>query len=607
MLLMGKDKILSNYRNLEEEYDLLLQKEKRILFILSILRLFVFLGGLGFLWLSFNIGSLEGIFSLAILILVFGYLLFLFSDHTLKRDFYSNLITINKNELKALSGDISVFGNGEKYVNQSHDFSNDIDLFGNKSVFQFINRTCTGNGSDILAGWLSDPMKISENLHFRQEAIKELSENLTWYQKFIATGMLNPLNNSDISDLMDWMGEDDKSQKGFFHLLTIYILPVVISVILILVSAGLVHYSFFIILFLLNLAIIGSQLKRTNNIHNRVSGKYQFLSSTALLLRIFDKKPFSATLLTEMRNQLVGSPQSAEKSIKRLSRILQTFDSRLNMLVGFALNGLFLWDLQCINFLRKWKKDSKDSLPEWMNILGQADAFVSLAGFAYNNPQYTYPLVSVDQTVFKAVELGHPLIDEKNRVNNNFEIIQKGSVRIITGANMAGKSTFLRTVAVNFVLAMTGAPVCAGEMIFSPMKIFSSMRTTDSLSQNESYFYAELKRLKKLKNMLEEGEPVFFLLDEILKGTNSTDKSIGSKLFLKKVISLKGTGIIATHDISLGELETTYQDVVRNQCFEIEIDGEHISFDYKLKSGITQKMNAAILMKQMGITEEDIL
>ena len=604
---MAEDRILQSYIRLEEEYSLLFQKEKRILFILSILRLFVFLGGLVLLWFAFNIGSFAGIFSIAILVLVFGYLLFLFSNHTFKRDFYSNLITINRNELKASSGDISVFGSGEKYIEHSHDFSNDIDLFGNRSVFQFLNRTCTGNGSDILAGWLSDPLKVSENIYLRQEAIKELSENLNWYQRFIATGMLNPFNNSDIKDLIDWIGEEDSSLKGFNHLLTIYILPCLTTIVLFLVSFGLIHYSVFIILFFSNLAIIGSQLKRTNNIHNRVSGKYQFLSSTALLFSVFGEKSFASTLLAEMRNQLVGSPQSAEASIKKLSRILQTFDSRLNMLVGLVLNGLFLWDLQCVYSLQKWKKNSKESLPVWLNVLGQADALVSLACFAFNNPHYTYPTVSDDQTVFKAFELGHPLIDEGKRVNNNFEIIHKGSVQIITGANMAGKSTFLRTVAVNYVLAMVGAPVCASNMQFSPMKIFSSMRTTDSLSQNESYFYAELKRLKRLKNMLEEEEAVFFLLDEILKGTNSTDKSMGSKLFLKKIIALKGTGIIATHDISLGELETLYQNVVRNQCFEIDIDGDRISFDYKLKNGITQKMNAAILMKQMGITEDDIM
>ena len=166
---------------------------------------------------------------------------------------------------------------------------------------------------------------------------------------------------------------------------------------------------------------------------------------------------------------------------------------------------------------------------------------------------------------------------------------------------MAGKSTFLRTIAINYILAMTGAPVCASKMRFIPGKVFTSMRTTDSLSDNESYFYAELRRLNTLKSRIEKGEPVFFILDEILKGTNSEDKSTGSKLFLERIIANRGTGLLATHDTALGKLEVEYPGLIINKCFEIEIDGENIRFDYKIQDGITQKMNAVFLMKQMGI------
>jgi DNA mismatch repair ATPase MutS len=180
---------------------------------------------------------------------------------------------------------------------------------------------------------------------------------------------------------------------------------------------------------------------------------------------------------------------------------------------------------------------------------------------------------------------------------------RSGNVCIISGANMSGKSTFLRTVAINYILGMAGAPVCASEMIFTPLKLFTSMRTTDSLSDNESYFYAELRRLKMLKSEIRKGEPLLFILDEILKGTNSADKSLGSVLFMKRIVELGGTGLIATHDVSLGAMEKEFPGVVFNKCFEIEIEGERIIFDYKLQDGITKKMNAAILMKQMGILD----
>jgi DNA mismatch repair ATPase MutS len=236
-------------------------------------------------------------------------------------------------------------------------------------------------------------------------------------------------------------------------------------------------------------------------------------------------------------------------------------------------------------------------------MLGTIDAYICLGNYSYNNPDHVFPSFSVGSSMFSAKKLGHPLITADERVSNDFEIADKGKICVITGANMAGKSTFLRTMAVNYILAMTGAPVCAVEMEFSPVKLFTSMRTTDSLSNHESYFYAELKRLRLLKSKVEKGEPVLFILDEILKGTNSADKSLGSKLFVKRLIEAGGTGLIATHDISLGELESDYPDNVFNKCFEVEIDGENIRFDYILRDGVTHKMNAALLMKQMGILD----
>jgi DNA mismatch repair ATPase MutS len=273
------------------------------------------------------------------------------------------------------------------------------------------------------------------------------------------------------------------------------------------------------------------------------------------------------------------------------------------MFVGALLNGLFLWDISCVLRLSRWRDAVKDDLPYWIDQIGKVDGLISLANHAYNNPDYAYPVISGSVPVFRAENLGHPLLDRKKRVTNDLSM-KRGQVIIITGANMAGKSTFLRSVAVNIVLARTGAPVCATVMEMMPHSLFTSMRTTDSLSHNESYFYAELQRLKLLKDRLETGDEIFFVLDEILKGTNSNDKSLGSKLFLKKLIGLGASGLIATHDTSLGEMEKDYPGTVVNKCFEIDIDGDEIYFDYRLRDGITHRMNAALLMRQMGITDE---
>jgi DNA mismatch repair ATPase MutS len=287
--------------------------------------------------------------------------------------------------------------------------------------------------------------------------------------------------------------------------------------------------------------------------------------------------------------------------VRRLGNLIQAFDSRLNLLVGFALNGLLLWDYHSIERLEKWKSDYSSFFPVWLEMLGEIDAFVSLGNYAFNNPDFSFPVPQEGEIMFSARSLGHPLINGHYRICNDFIIPKKGMVCVITGANMAGKSTFLRTLAVNYILGMVGAPVCAAGMRFKPVKLFTSMRTTDSLSNHESYFYAELKRLKQLMSFISRGEPLLFILDEILKGTNSADKSLGSKLFIQKLVELGGTGLIATHDISVGEMEADYPGAIFNKCFEVEIDGETITFDYLLRDGITHKMNAALLMKQMGI------
>jgi DNA mismatch repair ATPase MutS len=319
------------------------------------------------------------------------------------------------------------------------------------------------------------------------------------------------------------------------------------------------------------------------------------------MLKSFDNEFFKSDILQNIKKNVSGSGISAGVSVQKLGRLINSFDYRLNMIVSVILNGLLLWDFQCLNRLEKWKSEYKAYFMNWLEMLGQIDAYISLGNFAANNPEYVYPSISADNNFFSSIELGHPLIDEQVRVCNHFDIRQKGTTIIITGANMSGKSTFLRTLAVNYILAMTGAPVCAKKFIFKPVKLFTSMRTEDSLSDNESYFYAELKRLKQLKLLVDNNEPLFFILDEILKGTNSADKSLGSKMFLTKLIEQGGTGVIATHDISLGELEKSFPEKITNKCFEIEIDNGKISFDYILRQGITGKMNAGLLMKQMGI------
>lgn len=555
------------------------------------------------IFVGFTESVIAGFLLIFMVATLFLYLLKLYSAHTEKREFLGNLAVINQNEAEAVSGDYSAFEAGKNYIDAMHDFSNDVDLFGNSSIFQYLNRTVTGYGCDILATWLSDPFAISSELILRQEAVRELAVKWKWRQKFLASGMNKPLEKSQITGLLEWMAESALVKSSSFKKFLIYFLPSAAILSLFLLVMGIIPYPVFIFILLINLFFIIIGLKKTNEVHAVLSKKYSYLSSIDKLLRIFEDESFASKYLNDIKLNISGKNVSAAVSVKKLSRLIQAFDTRMNVLVSFLLNGLFLWDYHCIYRLEKWKSEYKNLFPLWLEMLGQVDAYISLGNYAYNNPDFIYPLISDKNNIFSARKLGHQLINENKRVCNDFTLERKGTICIISGANMSGKSTFLRTVAVNHILGMVGAPVCAEDMNFIPLKLFTSMRTTDSLSNNESYFYAELKRLKIMKTRIEKGEPILFILDEILKGTNSADKSLGSKLFLKKMIELGATGLIATHDTTLGEMENDHPGVIINKCFEVEIESEIIRFDYKLQNGITHKMNASLLMKQMGILE----
>ena len=599
---MNQGDIRKTYVDLKQKNEALLEVLKKQHLLISLIRLFVFIAGGILSVIAFSHTLIGGIIALLISIIFFLFLVKRFEDYSGKITITQNLIIVNDNEINGLDGDLSAFDGGSDLYDANHDFSGDIDLFGEDSLFRFLNRTVTGSGRSQLAGWLSEPYDLREEIPERQEAVLELAGKLVWRQQFMAFGLNKPLNDKEINSLREWLTESDDSYSSRLMRIASYALPLTTIITLLLVIAGLLPFMIFLLLYVFNLFMIGLFLKKSNRIHAMVSRKQLFLSSFKQLVSSFEKERFKSDVMSAIKEKLCAGQGSVAFKIKELNNIISAFDNRLNLFVGLILNGFLLWDFHCIMKLEKWRRSAASRLPVWLNLLGKADGLNSLANYSFNNPDNFFPEVIKNGPVLEAFRMGHPLLKKETRVSNDFSVGQRGQVFIITGANMAGKSTFLRTVAVNMVLGMTGAPVCAEKMRLTPLNLFTSMRTVDSLSHNESYFYAELKRLKALKERLENGEDIFFILDEILKGTNSADKSLGSKQFLRRVIDLGGTGLIATHDISLGEMEVEYPGNVVNKSFEIEIDGENISFDYLLRDGITRKMNAAALMKQMGIT-----
>jgi len=597
---MKQEEIKSKYREIIRENEVRLEKVKRKQSIVSFSRLIIFTAGIFLAVEAFGISASAGVFTLLLFTVLFLLLVRYYILLSEKIQFTENLISINKSEIIAFDEVYSGYSGGDKWKNREHDFTDDLDIFGENSLFSYLNRTVTGYGREMLAGWLSDPYALRDTIKARQDAVGELAEKLIWRQEFMAYGIGNPLEKEDVESLGKWLDEKEYILEAHAVKMAVVISPVLTTIALILAITGLVPFQIPLLLFLVNLAFTAVYLRLINRVHNMVSRKYNFLAPVGKLISVFGNGGFRSQIMTGISAKIHDNSQSAGTRIRELSRIIQAFDSRLNVLAGFILNGLILWDFQCLFRLERWKRETAVQLPLWLSALGETDALISLSNHAYNNPDYVFPTVSDGEPVIEGVEIGHPLIDRNARIYNDFSI-HKGQICIISGANMAGKSTFLRTVGVNLILAMSGTTVCSGKLSFRPVILFTSMRTTDSLSGNESYFYAELKRLRILKERLDSDENHFFILDEILKGTNSEDKSTGSKMFLGKLAEKSGTGLIATHDISLGEMEKEHPQVIFNKCFEVEISGETVTFDYKLRDGITRHMNAGILMRQMGI------
>jgi DNA mismatch repair ATPase MutS len=334
-----------------------------------------------------------------------------------------------------------------------------------------------------------------------------------------------------------------------------------------------------------------------------LSRKSELVKKYSGLLQTVEKEAFNSPYMMGLKGALEGSGGLPSEATKKLSSILNAFEARNNMLMGFLLNFLFLWDMIQVIRTENWQALHREDLPKWLEVLAETDALCSLANFHFNHPGSIFPSPHRDGSLLEAKELGHPLIPVNDRVNNPANILCRRHFTIITGANMAGKSTYLRTVGVNLVLAMTGSAVIAEEMTFRPASLVTSIRTRDSLQKSESYFYAELKRLKYIIDRLHEGEKLIILLDEILKGTNSRDKQSGSIALLTKLLRYEASGLVATHDLALGELEKQYPENITNKSFEVVIENDQLVFDFKLKVGIAKQLNATFLMRHMGIID----
>lgn len=556
------------------------------------------------IWLSRGLPAMILVTEVFVGVVGFLGLVVRYNSQLKKKEFTETQIKLLHREHNLIDYNFHGLDDGVEANSVDHPFSNDLDLFGNHSLFQYINRSIPGLGREMLIKWLKHPLTDKASIELRQEAIAELSEKSDFCRHFASIGTMGQHSVKDRDELTRFFHSENilLNKKGLIR--TIQILPFVNLGLLVCAILGVIPFTLFTIIFLGNLGFVGVFTKRINEIHSVIGKKISQLGAYEVLFRLIVHEKFDASLLSGLQSRLNSPDKNMLRILRRINRLAGHLDQRSNLLAGTILNGILLWDLRTILGIERVKSDIALLLPEWLDAMSDFDALCSLGTFRYNHPGYVFPEIDDESDAVEIVQMGHPLMHRDKCVRNDLNIPGAPYFMIITGANMAGKSTYLRTLGINYLLGCLGAPVCAVKMKYRPLLLATSLKTSDSLAKNESYFFAELKRLQGIIHRLEQGERLFIILDEILKGTNSTDKQKGSLALVNRLIGLGGTGIIATHDLLLGNLKEIFPAEVGNFRFEADIHDDTLSFSYKIQHGIAQNMNACFLMEKMGIIGE---
>ena len=533
-------------------------------------------------------------------ILVFIFLTLWDSQIIYRQHLIEELLRINTLESDYLAGNFSALDQGERFNDPAHPYAHDLDLFGEDSLFQHLNRTVTFSGTQKLVSWLLSLSKDPEVIHSRQQAAEELCAEPEWCQHFRAAGALHPTQALDAVILKSGPTESPFFSKHSTVRLILWIANTIVIVSWAVTSFTPLPFSISLVLSLLQLSALALYIKKINAYHQRLNLFLKTISNYLPLVRLIHDQSFRSPYLQKIRHSLFTPESNSLQALTQLHRIQNSLDQRGNIVIAFILNGLYLKDFHTLLRLDHWRKKYGPDIETWTDVLSEADALISMANYRINHPAYCLPVICQDR-LLDTEEIGHPLLKSERNVTNDFSIRSLHQIAIVTGANMAGKSTFLRTIGVNLILAQSGNVVCSRYFAFQPMTLFTSMRTTDSLSKDTSYFHAELLRLQQLVNIAQQEDKVFIILDEMLKGTNSVDKLNGSLAFLKRILSYPISGLVATHDLALGELADDFPEHFFNVCFEIVHSGSQITYDYKLHPGISSNMNASILLKQMGL------
>ncbi len=602
---MAMNKLESIYNERIENHQGIIKKENRKDALLITLKLLLVVSGLVLFLHYFTSDKGQAFSFLGIFFALFVITALLHEKILDKIKFHRSLIQINDNEISALKKHFIIDNpDGSDCIDGQHYYSSDLDVFGKHSLFHYINRTVTKMGYQTLTGCLKKAA-TPETIKLRQEGVTELAPLLDFRQYIQASGRHSSPKAKTGKNLHLLFEKDYLLLGKRFPVFFIYLLPLLTVAFFAALSFNLplgVPLAFMAVQILVNKITS----KKVKEIFKLATQNSKLLKTYAKIFSLIEQEPFKRTSLQHLQQALKGEKLPASMATKRLSSLLEWFDMRGSMM-HVLVNNILLWDLNCVLLIEKWMEENAKNVKTWFEVAGEIEVMSSFANVMFNNPEWSMPLIINDGNFcFIAKDLGHPLISRKERVCNDIYMGPKQSLLIITGPNMAGKSTFLRTVGVNFVLALAGAPICAEKLEVSPVRLVTSMQSSDSLDKQLSLFYAELTRLKLILDYArdENHVPVFFLVDEMLKGTNALDRQKGSVILLEQLAHLDAYGVTATHDLQLTHLEQP-GNRIKNFYFDGFVENDRLLFDFKLIPGVCRSSNALNLMKQIGIYPQE--
>lgn len=580
------------------KYSELYNKTNKKYNSISLLRLLsIFL----FLFFMFYYIKTNEMLYVILAVLSFAGFIFLMKIHSrvsFQRLLAETLLKINQNEISFLKREKTSFENGVEFIDYHHPYAYDLDIFGEHSLFQNLNRTASFIGKKTLAELLLHTLPEAEILE-NQEAVNELKSKIDWRQEFQALAIIGQDSKQSYEAIKHWTSFTNNSLPKVLVALS-FILPVTFFGFLAayFITSKTIILSYLTYIFIANLIVLGRAVKRIQSEIAKADNVANIIKQYSLLIEKIERESFQSKKLIRLKEKLNFKNAKASQHLKQLSELFSRMDTINNFVTATLFNGTFLFNLHVLRALLKWKEDYASEMNHWISIIGEIEALNSLANLAYNNDDFVFPEINSDYKI-EFRNLSHPLLNPATKIGNDTQFFPQSFV-ILTGSNMSGKSTFLRSLGINMVLGGIGSVVCASEAKIHPLPVLVSMRLSDSLSDSESYFFAEIKRLKQIMDAL-ENQPAFVLLDEILRGTNSDDKRNGTIEVVKKIISKKAIGAIATHDIEVCLTTNEYPEILTNQCFEVEIQNNDLHFDYKLRNGICKNKSATFLMQKMGV------